>query len=215
MTPRPRILLLGGSLARPSHTASLLRAFERVLAVRGAATCRWDIAQRPLTPVQPGLQIDTVDLDRRAFLQAAEAADALVIASPLYHGSYSGVVKDALDHLTPKHVAGKPVALLSSSGGAVGAHALDHLRAVVRALHAVAIPRQVVTVDSDYVLDDDRYRLQNADTRVRLDELGTELLWFTERLRGDAHAGVTGGPVPAAPVQKRSRRALAASTRRV
>jgi len=191
VTPRPRVLVLGGSLADPSHTAALMRALERALAVGGAATCRWDIAQRPLPPLRPGVEADPVDPARRALLAAADAADALVIVTPLYHASFSGDVKQALDHLSPRQLAGKPVALASNSGGASGAQAVDHLRAVVRALHAVAIPQQVVTVDAHYVLVGDQYRLADSDALARVRALGEHLLWFAGRLHRDAAAAET------------------------
>jgi azobenzene reductase len=215
MTSRTRILLLGGSLARPSRTAALMRAMERVLAVGGGATCRWDIAQRPLPPVQPGLDADPPDPDRRALLVAADAADGLVIASPLYHNSYSGSVKDALDHLSPRQLTGKPVALLSNSGRRISSQALDHLRAVVRALHAIAIPRQVVTVDGDYVLDGDQYRLDSPEIDARLQQLAVELLWFTERLRRDVDSAARHTDAGAVHAPRATpRRALATTTRR-
>jgi azobenzene reductase len=182
---RPRILLLGGSLSRPSHTAALLRAAERVFAVNGGGTCRWEIAVRPLPPLEPGVDSDPQDQTRRALLVAADAADAMVIASPVYHCSYSGVVKDALDHLSPLQLAGKPVALLSNSGGTMSTQALDHLRLVVRALQALAIPRQVVTIDSDFVLDGDHYCLASADIDARLQALAHDVLWLAGRLRRD------------------------------
>ena len=168
---KPRVLLIGGSHAEPSHTSALLRAAERCLALRGASTCRWDIAMRPVPPIRPGL------------VAAARAADALVIGSPLYHNSFSGAVKDALDHLSARELEGKPAALLSHSGGFPSTQALDHLRAVVRALLGLAVPRQVVTVDGDYTLTGDRYVLASEAASARLGALADELLWVAVRLR--------------------------------
>jgi azobenzene reductase len=198
VSSRPRVLVLGGSLADPSHTAALMRAFERALIGGGAATCRWDIAQRQLPLLRPGVEADPVDPARRALLAAADAADALVIVTPLYHASFSGAVKAALDHLSPRQLTGKPVGLASNSGGASGAQAVDHLRAVVRALHAVAIPQQVVTVDAQYALVSGQFRLADADALGRVRALGEHLLWFAERLRRDGATTETSAPRPRA-----------------
>jgi len=203
---KPRVLLIGGSLACPSHTGALLRAAERTLAVHGAGTCLWDVASRRLRPPEPG---GAADPGARVLAAAATTADALVIASPLYHGSYSGVVKDTLDHLSARELEGKPVALLSHSGGFPCTQALDHLRQVVRALLAVAIPRQVVTTNADYRLDRDRYSLINKAIDDRLGALAEQLVWTALRLRPDTHEPPANG-VPAA----RRSRPLTGTTQR-
>jgi azobenzene reductase len=175
---RPRVLLLGGSLAEPSHSGALLRAAERALAARGAQTFRWDIAARPLQPIEPAAPSPAGG----ALRNAARGADALVISSPLYHNSYSGAVKDALDYLTARDVAGKPVALLANSGGLSSTQAVDHLRLVVRALCGLAIPQQLVTVDADYAIEAGAYELRDAVCRARLGLLADELLWLAARV---------------------------------
>src|SRR5207302_6766258 len=91
-----------------------------------------------------------------------------------------------LDNLSRGELEGKPVGLLSHSGGFPPTQALDHLRAVVRGLLGVAIPRQVVTVDGDYTLSGERYVLSSAGTADRLVALADELLWFTARLRAES-----------------------------
>ena len=191
---KPRVLLLGGSHGEPSHTSALLRAAERCVALRGATTCRWDIAMRPLPPVHPGRPRHELGADERALVAAAQAADAIVIASPLYHNSYSGAVKDALDQLSARELEGKPAGLLSNSGGFPSTQALDHLRAVVRALLGLAIPRQVVTVDDDYTLAGDRYVLASEAIEARLVGLADELVWLARRVRPPGGEGVDGKP---------------------
>jgi azobenzene reductase len=207
------VLLLGGSLAQPSHSSALVRAAERAVAIGGASTCRWDIASRPLGPFAPRSMSIELGADARSLVATARAADALVIASPLYHNSYSGAVKDALDHLSARDVARKPVGLLSNSGGIASTQAIDHLRQVVRALLAIAIPQQVVTVDADYVLEGDRYRLANSGIEDRLDDFAAELLWLAMRIRNEdrpedgrrsANGAATGGTRNLAATNERS-----------
>lgn len=179
---RPRVLLLGGSHARPSHTCALLRAAERALSLHGASTCRWEVGARPLPPVlrEPSTHEEAQAV--RALRAAAATADALVIATPLYHGSYAGCVKDALDHLSIAELEGKPIALLGHSGTFPATQALDHLRGVARSLRALAVPRQVVSIDKQYQNFGDRYVLADADVERRLAELARELLSLIVRL---------------------------------
>jgi NAD(P)H-dependent FMN reductase len=187
------VLLLGGSLARPSHSSALLRAAERVVAVRGASTCRWDLGVRPLQSLVPGRERAR---EANSLVAAASAADALVLVSPIYHGSYSGVVKDALDHLSAEQLDRKPVALLSNGGSMPSTQALDHLRLVVRALLGLAVPRQLVTVDDDFALEGERFRLASPAVELRLALVADDLLWLVERLRAAEGPAADGAPIP-------------------
>jgi azobenzene reductase len=181
-----RVFLLGGSLAEPSHTSALLCAAERALAVQGASVERWDVAERPLPmadPAQHSLPVARRRDPGRALVRAADSAHSIVLASPLYHNSYSGALKNALDHLSACEFHGKPVALISHSGRFLNAQAADHLRLVVRGLLGLAIPQQVITVDGDWELENSAYyRLVASAIDTRLDEMADSLLALAARL---------------------------------
>lgn len=185
-----RILLVAGSGSRPSHTRSLVDAAQAVLTVAGCDTRLWDLSESPLPLVGCGRRT----ADAEAFRAAVAHVDALVLGTPLYHNSYSGVVKNALDHLEEHQVRGKPVGLLSTSGGPPSPQAVDHLRVVVRALRGVAIPCQVIAADREFAYRDDRYELVDAGVRKRVEEFARELLWFAGRLRdgGASRHGASG-----------------------
>jgi FMN reductase len=81
------------------------------------------------------------------FLDAVRRADALAISTPGYHGSLSGLIKNALDYLEDlrdserPYLEGRTVGCISVAYGwqaAVGA--LGHLRAIVHALRGWPTP---------------------------------------------------------------------------
>ena len=80
--------------------------------------------------------------DSEAVVERVGDADALVLGTPVYHGSYSGVLKNALDHCGFDEFDGKTVGLLAVSGGGFPVTALEHLRSVCRALNAWVLPHQ-------------------------------------------------------------------------
>ncbi|MCQ4205403.1 NADPH-dependent FMN reductase [Streptomyces sp. NPDC058783] len=172
------ILGILGSAAKDSVSREiLLRAGERL--TRGGSRFRlvdlaveFPEAHRLEEYDEPPPGSQTAQL--RALAARCEAA---VLATPVYHGSYSALLKNALDHLTGDALAGRPVGLVAAGGGPRGAGtACDQLRTVVRALGGWAAPTHVATTAADLVPGP---ALDFLD--ARLDALAAELLSFPAR----------------------------------
>ncbi|MFC4359035.1 NADPH-dependent FMN reductase [Halobium salinum] len=98
--------------------------------------------------------------DSAVLTERLRDADAVLLGTPMYHGSYSGVLKNALDYAGFDEFEGKTVGLLAVAGGSFPVTALEHLRSVCRALnawvlpHQVAIPRASRAFEGGVVVDD-------------------------------------------------------------
>ncbi|MGP4024121.1 NAD(P)H-dependent oxidoreductase [Actinomadura sp. 3N407] len=180
-----RVVLLGGSAAQPSHTQVLLEAAVSALVHAGAEPIHWDIGRTPFPPAGPGHE------SGQRLRDSVDAAHAVILVTPLYHNSYSGLIKNALDHLGEAHLRGKPVGLMSSSGRVASPQALDHLRVVVRALDGVAIPDQVIATRHDFTRMGSGLELTNPRLNDRISDFIRELLWYAERL---GEGGRSAGP---------------------
>lgn len=181
------MLVLCGSTRRPSYTRAALDAFAACLEEEGAAVWRWDAAADPLPIADPRYHVDPArhpDPAVRQLAARAAAARAFVVGTPLYHNSYSGVLKNALDHLNVDHFARKPVALLAHGSGLGAVQACDHLRIVMRGLHALAIPDQVVTTPADFAGAGEAYALCNPHTLERVRRTARALLYLARLLAG-------------------------------
>jgi len=78
------------------------------------------------------------------FIEKVRAADGLLIGSPNYHGSFAGVLKNALDLLGPDAIRDKLVGLVATARGDAGAmNTLNHLRHVCRWMNGWVIPAEV------------------------------------------------------------------------
>lgn len=102
--------------------------------------------------------------------QAIAAADGLIIVTPEYNYSVPGALKNALDWLsrlpdTP--VAGKPVAIITASPGAIGgARAQYHLSQILVFLDGRVLNKQEVMIgQASSRLDPKSGRITDADTR--------------------------------------------------
>lgn len=72
------------------------------------------------------------------------AADALVVATPVYKGSYTGLLKAFVDPLAPASLADVPVLLAAIAGDDQHALVIDHeLRPLFGFFGAAVLPRGV------------------------------------------------------------------------
>lgn len=180
------VLVLSGSVRAVSYTRTLAELAADALRSRGIETMHWNLRDSPLPVADPEYHHDPAanpDPVVRELVAATDWADACVWASPIHHNSYSGVLKNALDHVAIRNLRYKPVGLLSH-GGNRSTQAVDHLRVVARGLMAVAIPTQVCTARQDFGGPGvDGYELLSADIAARLDRFATELIMFAQLFR--------------------------------
>jgi NAD(P)H-dependent FMN reductase len=94
-------------------------------------------------------------------------ADAVILGTPMYHGSYSGVLKNALDYCGFDEFENTTVGLLVVSGGPFPTPALDHLRVVCRSLNAWALPHQAAIPQAHSVFDENGFTDEDLRERVR------------------------------------------------
>ncbi len=106
-------------------------------------------------------------------------ADGVIIGTPEYHGSFTGVLKNALDLTGFAEWEGKMIALVGVSGGRMGAHnALNSLRDIGRSLHAWVIPEQV-SIPEAYKYFDAAGDVKDHTLEKRLHEVGRHVARFT------------------------------------
>jgi chromate reductase len=119
----------------------------------------------------------------RALKELAREADAFVIASPEYNGSFPALLKNAIDWLSrpepgerPLEVfRGKAAAILSASPGPGGGNrGLRHLRELLEMLSVTVIPQQLAIAKSTAALDGSG-RLMRAEDLTGLEELAAGL----------------------------------------
>ncbi len=108
-------------------------------------------------------------------------ADAVLIVSPEYNGSYPGVLKNALDYLR-SGFARKAVGLSTvSAGGFGGINCLNHLQQLFLRLGAVVVPANLPVSRVQDTFDDNG-SLLDPSIEKRADRFIDDLLWHTEAL---------------------------------
>jgi chromate reductase len=181
---RIRILGIAGSLRRESHNRSLLQALQD-FAPLGT---EFEIAElRELPFYDADADAAGPPATVRSFKERIRVADAVVIATPEYNGSISGVLHNALDWASRPHGASplrdKRVAIASVATGLRGGpRALQALRQLLAAMRAstLAEPELIVTQAGARF---DGGRLIDAETGDRLREFLITVVDTARQLR--------------------------------
>jgi len=164
-----------GSLRAGSYTRMALAVALRGAAAAGATTQLIDLGDYRLSFCDGGAQVPADVLRLRADVQRAHG---LILATPEYHGGYSGVLKNALDLMGFDEIEGKLIGLVGVSGGAMGGiAALNALREVGRALHAWVVPEQASVPAASEVFDA-AGQCQNPAIEKRLAGVGRQVAKF-------------------------------------
>ncbi len=115
------------------------------------------------------------------YAEKIERAAALVIVTPEYNNGYPGVLKNALDYLSPKLYQRKPIGIVTVSAGAGGGTCLAQLRLVTLGLGAVPIPAAMLVTRVQDQFSETGQPL-DPQWETRADRFIETLLWFTEAL---------------------------------
>lgn len=158
MTHPLRLVAVSGGMQRPSRTTALA---EQLLAlIANEIPCEPRLVEMGrLAPQLAGAvwrsQLpDTVERE----LVAVEQADVLVVATPVYRGSYTGLFKHFFDFIHQDALIDKPVLLAATGGSQRHALVIDHqLRPLFSFFQARTLPLGIYATDEDFA----DYRLQN------------------------------------------------------
>ncbi|PLP99580.1 FMN reductase [Cupriavidus pauculus] len=158
MTRPIRLVAVSGGLQRPSKSAALTEHLMDLIAEE--IPCEQRLVELgQLAPQLAGAAwrsqlSDTVERE----LAAVEQADVLVVATPVFRGSYTGLFKHFFDFIDQDALIDKPVLLAATGGSERHALMIDHqLRPLFSFFQARTLPLGVYATDKDFV----DYRLQN------------------------------------------------------
>ncbi|MGW5663045.1 CE1759 family FMN reductase [Streptomyces sp. NPDC003758] len=127
-----------------------------------------------------------------AALEAVTEADGLIVVTPVFSASYSGLFKSFFDVLDKDALVGKPVLVAATGGSARHSLVLDHaLRPLFSYLRAVVAPTGVYAASEDWGAEGLPERIERA-----AGELAG--LMGAGSLRGEPDGAVT-VPAPSAP----------------
>ena len=160
-----KIVAVSGGLQRPSRTLALV---EQLLeGLNDAVPARTRLIELGELVPKFGSVLQRAQLPREveSVLRDIETADLLLVASPIYRGSYTGLFKHLFDFVHHESLIDVPVLLAATGGSDRHALAIDHqLRPLFSFFQAHTLPIGVYATDKEF----DNYRITSDALRARI-----------------------------------------------
>ncbi|MFZ6045394.1 FMN reductase [Pseudomonas sp. CR3202] len=159
------LVVVTGSTFRPSRTLALTEAIvaelKRLLPIEARFIELGDIVRSVGGALSRKELPETIEHE----LRAIENADLLVVATPVYRGSYPGQFKHLFDLIDQGALIDTPVLLAATGGSDRHALVLDHqLRPLFSFFQALTLPIGVYASEADF----DNYQIASEALRARI-----------------------------------------------
>lgn len=173
-----KIALIIGSVRTGRQSHKIAYYVEKILHKRNIETDVIDLLKQPL-PIY-GTLLDSVSGENiKSLAERLSEADSIILITPEYHGSFSGVLKNTLDHFWSEFRK-KPIGVVATSMGKLGGiNASTQLQHVILSLGAYALPVKLL-VPEIHLAFDESFNTQNENIIKRTSRFLDEFLWLAE-----------------------------------
>lgn len=146
-----KVIVFSGSFNRPSKTTALVNYIGKEVAKKfGTEVVTYDLLDVGNT-LGLAQRADKLEPKGKQIIEELTLADALVIGSPVYKGSYPGLFKHFIDLIEPERLYGKPVLLSATGGGDRHALMVEHqLRPLFGFFMAHSLPTAIYAAARDF-----------------------------------------------------------------
>ena len=179
-----RVVGIGGSVDAGSQSDRVLRAVLDAVVKLGAEVEVFSGLDLDLPPYHSGAVVPEGAQD---YVTAVRRASALVITSPGYHGTVSGLVKNALDYLEElrgdqrPYLDGRAVGLVAvARGWQASVSTLGTLRQIAHALRGWPTPLGLA-INSSVTMFDESGGTDDSATAGAIDVMAGQLVDFARR----------------------------------
>lgn len=177
--PKPRILLLYGSLRPRSYSRLATEEAARLLLFFGAEVRIFDPSDMPFPDQVEGNDHPAI----RELREHAIWSEGMVWCSPERHGQLTGLIKAQVDNLplslgAIRPTQGRTLAVMQVSGGSQSFNAVNTLRLLGRWMRMITIPNQS-SVAKAFQEFDEAGRMKPSSYYDRIVDVMEELVRFT------------------------------------
>lgn len=164
-----KVFIVGGSSRSEGSYSNVV--VDCISSAFGSDSGTWKIAERPLPLAKhewhknPSLSDDSNVI---GFANEIEESDVVVLVSPIYNGSYTAHLKNALDCMDGSALYGKTVVIVSVGSDSTAILPALHLQDVARTMGGLVYPRFTVVDKAKIDIDN---RSVKEDIMIRILEI--------------------------------------------
>ncbi|MEM6629603.1 MAG: NAD(P)H-dependent oxidoreductase [Bacteroidota bacterium] len=147
----------------------------------------WDLAEEPLPILtQKWRKIESPPTVFPRMSNFLDQADGIIFCSPEYHGSYTGVLKNAVDHFWNEFKR-KPIGVVSTGSGYYGGlNASSEMQQLILSLGAFPMPKKLLVPNVQRAFDPNGNPIEEV-LKKNVQEFIEEFLWFVKALKHATH----------------------------
>jgi FMN reductase len=148
------VIGFSGNISRPSKTLAFVdHVVQDVARTTGLTGRTYDIEDLGPSLLRARRASELDGQAQRIFEQIV-GSDVLIVGSPTYKGSYTGLFKHFFDLVEPAALRGKPVVLTATGGGDRHALIAEHsLRPLFGFFEALTLPTAIYASERDFAGD--------------------------------------------------------------
>jgi FMN reductase len=167
------IVGISGSPRRSSRTTAVVKAVIEAIEAKAASEIKLIELVDAAPHLFATLTRDALHENERAsaIVRIIEAADIIVVGTPVYRGSYTGALKHVFDLVHHGALAGKIVVLAATGGSLLHGLVTEHqLRPLFGVFRALTIPTTIYATERDFA----DFKISNSDIRARITQAAGE-----------------------------------------
>ena len=165
-TPRAiSVVGVSGSPTTPSRTTALVTEVAETFALSLGGTATVVELAPLLAELGQGPFRGDIGPNARAALETVEKADLIVVGSPAYRATYTGLFKLFFDHVGQYALVDKPIVLTATGGSDRHALLVEHqMRPLFGFFQSLTLPLGIFASENDFT----EYRVTSEDLRSRI-----------------------------------------------
>jgi FMN reductase len=169
---RPKLVSLSGSPRSPSKTDVLVSTLSSAITQRTSAESKSFTLSEIAPAVLPALTRENLSPEGEAVIATIEAADIVVVGTPVYRASFTGILKHVLDLVRYDALIGRIGVLAATGGSPLHGLVVEHqLRPLLSFFGTHTAPTGVYATDADFT----DYKITNSAITKRIDSAANEV----------------------------------------
>jgi NAD(P)H-dependent FMN reductase len=188
----PKILTFAGSTRTESHNKKLVKIAASGAQAAGAEVTYLDLRDIPMPLFDEDLETqEGIHPNARKLKELMLTHQGLLIASPEYNSSISGVLKNAIDWVSRPEPGEAPLAcfvdkvaaiMSASPGGLGGLRGLVHVRSILENMKVIVLPDQIAVAKAYNAFNSDD-TLKDTKQQAAVEKLGSNVATVLTKLR--------------------------------